>query len=633
MSNQERGFSGVGKLSTSQDSLIPPQILAQVPSWNPLKQSAAQAKQSHWKRLRNQVKRDDQVQSQDSLIDQHISSLEQQFVQRVQKGESLQTDQDLFPESSKESAFENEAAASLESEAQNNPYSTSPKYGNSINWSAWAAAVCLVLVGLGSFGMWLFSGRPEVSGMIERFTSDFALTESATPANGSSNGSSRGNAGSNGSVVAAGAGAAGIGAPTAQTPGTQVQNAAAQAAMLFEDEISNGTPSGAARAARPAAAASIPSGVSAAANATGGAGAAGAAAQALALFEDEDSGAISSGSSAGTAGSGDKAQASDAGNAAPSSVASAPNSGISVGEQIYLSPITELTSDTVLSINLPVLPALKRPSDQVVDKDNLSPSEYRWCALVQMGSTEVGSVPSVCSSQNVLRYAQDIVPYLPYLKVLGLYRALVEQKRDLTSIGAPIDGLEAQQWMDYQLTSPQDQQQLNERDTHHCGQSWVVINGYFAMSQFGLSVDAINRQIQHFNTKCSQKLVSLAQQSKWMQRDDLLVFVQAMLIANFEQLTQNWTQFTYLPPAKGTAQQRRNEIKEAQQMLKQLGYRITSADGIIGDQTRIAIRNFEQDMGLNETGDLTFSLLLRLKLMTQGYDSKQTWKDPLQKSI
>jgi len=56
----------------------------------------------------------------------------------------------------------------------------------------------------------------------------------------------------------------------------------------------------------------------------------------------------------------------------------------------------------------------------------------------------------------------------------------------------------------------------------------------------------------------------------------------------------------------------RNDIREVQRKLDQMGYPVGESDGVIGSKTETAIRNFQRDKGLNATGELTDDTLAAL---------------------
>jgi len=57
----------------------------------------------------------------------------------------------------------------------------------------------------------------------------------------------------------------------------------------------------------------------------------------------------------------------------------------------------------------------------------------------------------------------------------------------------------------------------------------------------------------------------------------------------------------------------RTKIKEAQMLLNNKGYNAGVVDGIIGKNTRKAIRQFQKDQGIKADGALTESLLTKLR--------------------
>lgn len=57
----------------------------------------------------------------------------------------------------------------------------------------------------------------------------------------------------------------------------------------------------------------------------------------------------------------------------------------------------------------------------------------------------------------------------------------------------------------------------------------------------------------------------------------------------------------------------RNQIKEAQTLLNQLGFNTGNPDGSIGPRTRSAIVSFQKTQGLSETGEVDMALILELQ--------------------
>jgi peptidoglycan hydrolase-like protein with peptidoglycan-binding domain len=78
--------------------------------------------------------------------------------------------------------------------------------------------------------------------------------------------------------------------------------------------------------------------------------------------------------------------------------------------------------------------------------------------------------------------------------------------------------------------------------------------------------------------------------------------------------------FTFAPPSADAATQW--EVQQAQEMLNILGYNAGTEDGFMGARTRNAVRAFEADMGMFQTGIVDQSLLNALDrqiMATGGY--------------
>ena len=57
-------------------------------------------------------------------------------------------------------------------------------------------------------------------------------------------------------------------------------------------------------------------------------------------------------------------------------------------------------------------------------------------------------------------------------------------------------------------------------------------------------------------------------------------------------------------------------VTRAQSLLNKLGYDIGVPDGLMGAQTRDAIKSFERKNGLEETGTVTIPLVAKLERLT-----------------
>ncbi len=63
-------------------------------------------------------------------------------------------------------------------------------------------------------------------------------------------------------------------------------------------------------------------------------------------------------------------------------------------------------------------------------------------------------------------------------------------------------------------------------------------------------------------------------------------------------------------------------IAEAQRILIYLGYKPGPPDGVPGDRTRAALRAFQADVGLAQTGEINQTVLARLKAAVQRQRSR-----------
>ncbi|MGB6318743.1 MAG: SEL1-like repeat protein, partial [Litorimonas sp.] len=70
--------------------------------------------------------------------------------------------------------------------------------------------------------------------------------------------------------------------------------------------------------------------------------------------------------------------------------------------------------------------------------------------------------------------------------------------------------------------------------------------------------------------------------------------------------------FEDLPWMQGASGPSRAQIRETQTLLSAMGYSVGTPDGIMGANTRGAIRQFERANGLTETGEVSAALLSRL---------------------
>lgn len=70
-----------------------------------------------------------------------------------------------------------------------------------------------------------------------------------------------------------------------------------------------------------------------------------------------------------------------------------------------------------------------------------------------------------------------------------------------------------------------------------------------------------------------------------------------------------WLFLCSISVAQPALAQNQSEIQAVQQRLGQLGYEPGEPDGLMGAQTETAVMEFQHDMGLDETGEITLSLI------------------------
>lgn len=69
---------------------------------------------------------------------------------------------------------------------------------------------------------------------------------------------------------------------------------------------------------------------------------------------------------------------------------------------------------------------------------------------------------------------------------------------------------------------------------------------------------------------------------------------------------------------------KRDQVREAQRLLNELGFDVGAADGIVGPRTRAAIRDYQFQYGLPDTGAIDAALIAQLKNGKSGDDPAQS---------
>jgi peptidoglycan hydrolase-like protein with peptidoglycan-binding domain len=72
----------------------------------------------------------------------------------------------------------------------------------------------------------------------------------------------------------------------------------------------------------------------------------------------------------------------------------------------------------------------------------------------------------------------------------------------------------------------------------------------------------------------------------------------------------------------------KDEIRQAQQALDQKGFKAGQADGVLGPETKNAIKEFQQKQGWNATGALDSQTLGALGVSTSGQNAQAPGQRP-----
>ena len=152
-------------------------------------------------------------------------------------------------------------------------------------------------------------------------------------------------------------------------------------------------------------------------------------------------------------------------------------------------------------------------------------------------------------------------------------------------------------------------------------------------SQFNLGILAEHGLGQEQNAAAAYKWFLLASKAGDKEATKRLALIKAKLdavsLARAEQAVKSWHAQAANPDANEVAAkaewgedaatssgaQKENValVSRAQALLNKLGYDAGSADGVMGERTRAAIRSFERKTGLKETGDVTIPLVTQLE--------------------
>ena len=113
----------------------------------------------------------------------------------------------------------------------------------------------------------------------------------------------------------------------------------------------------------------------------------------------------------------------------------------------------------------------------------------------------------------------------------------------------------------------------------------------------------MNGRIQFYNEACVGRFRD-SEQAKWVGR--------TLGLWN-EQITQYANQLTNELNAKYRPEPTADLVMEVQRFLQSKGYLFDRVDGIMGPNTRWALKRFQSDQGLPQTGEITADVLSRMR--------------------
>lgn len=291
--------------------------------------------------------------------------------------------------------------------------------------------------------------------------------------------------------------------------------------------------------------------------------------------------------------------------------------------------LPKITEQEIKDFSLPALPPVKRPAENT---EALSQAEENFCTLViPLYVEEVADLNPHCTiiTEHMQQALLDSLDYAVLLKALNIYRMKHDLDLDSDFYNTAYTRQATQEFADKYwkaidnrpLVKPGDF--LDIEQGTKCIELNMIIGAYQELSYIGFPLANTNQAIDTFNQRCAGRQVKLRELVKHTIENNNAWSDIDPVIDNALHLTiGGWQPQSYLAPNQGTAEQQKPEITEAQQLLKQLGYYQGQADGVLGQATSEAIKSFEYNLGLKQTGKLTFSNMMRLRLYTVGYSPK-----------
>lgn len=293
----------------------------------------------------------------------------------------------------------------------------------------------------------------------------------------------------------------------------------------------------------------------------------------------------------------------------------------------------------IRTYKLPALPPVKRPPAD--KKDNLTLEEQRFCLLVKSSYIE-DATALLPACENLTKFELEEfsrqAPYGTIIRALNIARFnqnldvpwdAYAAMNDVPSINKVYKSwvMETQNMISQVYAKNLQKKELNIEEGLFCIEQSFAHRNFVDLSAMGYSLKRANAVAEVFNGSCAGTKIPLHDVLKTARiafdNDTFWNRLNPLFSISILNSVQNWKPNTFLPPNKGTPSQQKPEIQEAQRLLKQLGFYNGKETGKLDDATTDAIKQFEYNLGLNKTGRLTYTNLLRIRLYTVGFDAKR----------
>lgn len=293
--------------------------------------------------------------------------------------------------------------------------------------------------------------------------------------------------------------------------------------------------------------------------------------------------------------------------------------------EVYTLPQIPLFSESdLLAFNLPAMPQVKRPSSSA---HFLTKAEQRFCFFYQSSLVEDARlINRQCLGTEQLYNANlGLDKYIFVLKALALFRAKFELGLTESEVDKVLNITTIKQQAQQQLEMfkkakrPSQGKELTQEQDLNCFLLRSMSIGMRELINVGYSLEKANEIVALFNTQCAGRLSHGERLLAQLETLNIPELIQPITDGAIYSVTDYLKPKSYLFPFAGTPEQRYVETLEAQQHLTTLGYLQAPLSGILDEFTFVAMSDFENDQGLIQTGQVSFSNLMRLRLYTIGY--------------